>query len=57
MLLNSRIIIYPLHTLQTEVIKMDKEKATVDGKSNKKNINQNQGHNSKKEALGPNTKR
>ncbi len=36
---------------------MDKEKATIDGKSNKKNINQNQRHNSKKEALGPNIKR
>lgn len=36
---------------------MNKEQATIDGKSNKKNINQNQSHNVKKEALGPNTKR
>lgn len=36
---------------------MDKDKANVDGRSTKRNINQNQGHNVKKEALGPNTKR
>lgn len=40
-----------------EMIIVKKEQATIDGKSNKKNINQNHGHNVKKEALRPNTKR